>query len=142
MATATKNETKKWGPTVGGQKRVAIITGGNSGLGFECAKQMLGQGYRVVLACRNPAKAKQAVQQLRAGNTSADVDSAILDVSSLRSVTAFADGWLATSSKVCACTTHSLTHSLTHLLTHSLTHQLPHSFTHLLAPSFIHYLTN
>ena len=111
MATAANEDAKEWGAVCGGKKRVAIITGGNSGLGFECAKQMLGQGYRVVLACRNPAKAKQAVQQLRAGNKSADVDSAILDVSSLRSVTTFADGWLATSSKVGACTPRHYAHA-------------------------------
>ena len=103
MATAANEDAKEWGAVCGGKKRVAIITGGNSGLGFECAKQMLGQGFRIVLACRNPTKAAKAVKQLRAASKSATVNSAILDVSSLRSVTAFTKEWLATPNKVCAC---------------------------------------
>lgn len=33
-----------------------IITGANSGLGFETAKRIAKKGYRVILACRNMEK--------------------------------------------------------------------------------------
>lgn len=100
-AQSTRSEAEPWGPsTKEGEKRVAVITGGNAGLGFECAKQMLAQGYQVVLACRNPQKATAAVaqlQQLSPGNQ--DVSSFICDVSSLKSVNAFASEYLSDASR-------------------------------------------
>jgi NAD(P)-dependent dehydrogenase (short-subunit alcohol dehydrogenase family) len=36
--------------------QVAIVTGGNAGVGFETARQLARRGARVVLACRDPGK--------------------------------------------------------------------------------------
>ncbi len=45
--------------------RVALITGGNTGIGFETAKALAKQNYRVVLACRDRAKAEAARAKLQ-----------------------------------------------------------------------------
>ena len=90
-----------WGPHLpSGEQRVAVITGANSGLGYECAKQMLIQGYRVVIACRNPAKAEAAVQSLVEQTSQPDsISSMTLDVSSLASVNSFAQEYLSDESR-------------------------------------------
>lgn len=40
---------------------MAVITGGNSGLGYETAKHLAQHGATVVLACRNMDKANECV---------------------------------------------------------------------------------
>ena len=40
--------------------RVALITGGNRGLGLETGRQLTRRGWRVVLACRDPDKGREA----------------------------------------------------------------------------------
>lgn len=44
--------------------KTVVITGGNAGIGFETARGVLQNGARVVLACRNPARAETARAQL------------------------------------------------------------------------------
>ncbi|MBM5785894.1 MAG: SDR family NAD(P)-dependent oxidoreductase, partial [Cyanobacteria bacterium K_DeepCast_35m_m1_288] len=44
--------------------RTALITGANSGLGLETARELAQRGARVVLACRSLAKAEAACQAL------------------------------------------------------------------------------
>ena len=48
------------------ESRTALITGTNSGLGLETARALAARGARVVLACRNQAKAEAACQELAA----------------------------------------------------------------------------
>ena len=102
----TPSAPPAWGPTLpaGGGARTAVITGGNSGLGFECAKQMLEQGWHVVLACRNLSKAAAAVEELKIKiGAEAPVEVMLLDVSSLASVNAFAASWGARALHVLVC---------------------------------------
>jgi NAD(P)-dependent dehydrogenase (short-subunit alcohol dehydrogenase family) len=47
-----------------GQKRVAVITGANSGLGFETCLVLLSKGMRVIVACRSEEKGQAAVAEL------------------------------------------------------------------------------
>jgi len=42
-----------------------VITGANSGIGFEAAKVLAGQGGNIVLACRDMARASKAVEAIR-----------------------------------------------------------------------------
>ena len=42
-----------------------IITGANSGLGFETAKRIAEKGYRLILACRNMEKGSEAVDAIK-----------------------------------------------------------------------------
>lgn len=61
--------------------RTAVITGANTGIGFETAGALARHGARVVLACRDLDKAKAA-----AGRIGPDVDIVHLDLASLESV--------------------------------------------------------
>jgi NAD(P)-dependent dehydrogenase (short-subunit alcohol dehydrogenase family) len=44
--------------------RTAVITGGNTGLGFQVAQVLAGRGARVILACRDREKARRAVAEM------------------------------------------------------------------------------
>jgi NAD(P)-dependent dehydrogenase (short-subunit alcohol dehydrogenase family) len=70
--------------------KTIIVTGGNSGIGFEAARAFAGRGAQIVLACRNPQKAGDAVDRLRAAHADAQVEVLPLDLASLASVRDFA----------------------------------------------------
>lgn len=71
--------------------RVAIITGANSGLGYESALALARKGATVVMAVRNLEKGAAAAQQLKAIIPDADTRIMQLDLGSLDSVRTFAD---------------------------------------------------
>ena len=75
--------------------KVAIVTGGNSGIGLEIAHQLARKGCTVYLACRNISKAEAAVSGIESQVTgsSGRVKALVLDTSSLDSVRAFARNW-------------------------------------------------
>jgi NAD(P)-dependent dehydrogenase (short-subunit alcohol dehydrogenase family) len=73
--------------------RTAVVTGGNTGLGFQTARLLAARGASVVLACRTPAKATAAAGRIRDGVPSAQVRTLDLDLASLDSVRAAAR-WL------------------------------------------------
>ena len=83
-----KNWTPDQLPDLHGRRY--LITGGNSGIGLEAAKILAEKGADIVIACRNPAKARAAVQEIDAAGNGA-VDSIELDLSSLASVRKAAD---------------------------------------------------
>jgi NAD(P)-dependent dehydrogenase (short-subunit alcohol dehydrogenase family) len=70
--------------------RTVVITGANTGLGFETAAALAGRGARVVLAVRNLEKGKQAAARITAATPGADVELQELDLTSLESVRAAA----------------------------------------------------
>lgn len=62
-----------------------MITGGDSGIGFETAKHLGKAGGNVVLACRSLVKAEEAAEQLQT-HVLGDVDVVELNLGDLSSV--------------------------------------------------------
>jgi NAD(P)-dependent dehydrogenase (short-subunit alcohol dehydrogenase family) len=71
--------------------RVAVITGSNTGLGFETAAALAAKGAHVVLAVRNLDKGKDAELLIRKRSPNADVALQELDLTSLESTRAAAE---------------------------------------------------
>ena len=70
--------------------RLAIVTGANSGIGLEAAKQLARHGAEVVIAVRNAQKGEAALAEIRAFAPGATVSQSALDLADLDSVRAFA----------------------------------------------------
>ncbi|MDP4097956.1 oxidoreductase [Paenibacillus sp. P96] len=70
--------------------RVAIVTGSNSGIGWEAARALAIKGATVIMACRSIAKANPAADRIRALKPSGKVIVMALDLGDLASVHAFA----------------------------------------------------
>jgi NAD(P)-dependent dehydrogenase (short-subunit alcohol dehydrogenase family) len=66
--------------------RTAVITGANSGIGFEAALALAGHGAAVVLACRDIGKANSAADRINAATPAARAETVRLDLASLASV--------------------------------------------------------
>ncbi|HEX5691317.1 MAG TPA: oxidoreductase [Roseiflexaceae bacterium] len=70
--------------------KLAVITGANSGLGYETALALAGKGAHVILAVRNVAKGGAAADSIRRAHPTAVVDVMPLDLSDLDSIHRFA----------------------------------------------------
>jgi NAD(P)-dependent dehydrogenase (short-subunit alcohol dehydrogenase family) len=66
--------------------RLAVVTGGNGGLGLEIADQLAGHGARVLIAARDLGKADGALRRIRGTHSAASVDVVALDLADLDSV--------------------------------------------------------
>jgi NAD(P)-dependent dehydrogenase (short-subunit alcohol dehydrogenase family) len=84
------NATWTSGDVPGQQGRLAVVTGANTGLGFETARVLAARGASVVLAVRDTGKGKQAAARIAATAPGADVMVQPLDLASLDSVRAAA----------------------------------------------------
>jgi NAD(P)-dependent dehydrogenase (short-subunit alcohol dehydrogenase family) len=71
--------------------KVAIVTGGNSGIGYETALGLAKKDVEIILACRNLLKAEEAKSKLVSEYSKAKIICMKLDVSRLREVREFAD---------------------------------------------------
>lgn len=65
--------------------KVAVVTGANSGLGFESAKALAGAGVHVVMAARNQDKAATARDEIVAAHPDASLEIVELDLGSFES---------------------------------------------------------
>lgn len=73
------------------QGKVALITGANSGLGFEAARLLAAKGARVILAVRDATKGERAAGEIRRDVSTADLAVLPLDLASLASIRGAAD---------------------------------------------------
>ncbi|GAB1421792.1 SDR family NAD(P)-dependent oxidoreductase [Anaerolineales bacterium] len=69
--------------------KVIVITGANSGIGFEAARAFAQKGAIVILACRNMQKAQEATTRILEDNPDAILDIMPLDLAEQASVKAF-----------------------------------------------------
>lgn len=69
--------------------KIAVVTGANSGLGFETARVLAAKGAHVVLACRNQTKGEAALERIQKAHPEASVQLSSLDLQSLDSIRAF-----------------------------------------------------
>ncbi|MGH8504443.1 MAG: SDR family oxidoreductase [Stenotrophobium sp.] len=75
--------------------RNILITGGNSGIGYEMALALAGGGDRVVIAARDSAKSQAAIDGIKAKHPAAQVSAMALDLADFGNIDAFAGNLLA-----------------------------------------------
>jgi NAD(P)-dependent dehydrogenase (short-subunit alcohol dehydrogenase family) len=79
-------------PALDGKK--VLITGANSGIGYQAAIQLARHGAHVILACRSAEKGELAIRSLQKELPAAKVELSLLDVSSIADVHRFAAEFL------------------------------------------------
>ena len=78
-------------PRLGG--RVAVVTGGNSGIGRATATELARHGARVMIACRDVERGKQAADDIRNRVPGADIEVRHIDLADMTSVREFGEGY-------------------------------------------------
>ncbi len=73
--------------------RLAIVTGGTSGIGYETALALAKAGARVIIASRNDKRGADAIASIRRAHKRAAVEFRLLDTARLSSVRKFAEDW-------------------------------------------------
>ena len=68
-----------------------VVTGANTGIGFEAAKVLAGKNARVLLGCRSREKGDAAAARIKGSHPGADVAVVDIDLGDLASVRAAAD---------------------------------------------------
>ena len=74
--------------------KVAIVTGANSGIGFEVTLGLVKKDFEVIMACRNMQKAEEAKAKILKIHPKAKVNPMKIDTSSLDEVKKFANLFL------------------------------------------------
>ena len=75
--------------------KTVIITGANSGIGYEATLALAGKGAHVIMACRSLDKGNAAADQIRVTTPIGKVTLQQLDLADLASVARFAETFLA-----------------------------------------------
>ena len=80
--------------------KIAIVTGANSGIGYEAAVALARKGAQTILACRSKVRGEAALQKIQGGDPQARVELLLLDLSDLASIRSFADVFAGRYSKL------------------------------------------
>lgn len=80
--------------------KVAIVTGSNTGIGFETALDLYQKGAKVYVACRNEEKAMNAIGRMKSEGGTGELVFGHLDLASLKSVNEFANKVLEEESRI------------------------------------------
>ena len=80
--------------------KTAIVTGSNTGIGYETALDLYQKGARVYLACRSEDKAFNAIERMKALDGTGELVYGHLDLASLSSVKDFSDKVLGSESRL------------------------------------------
>ena len=75
--------------------KVAVVTGANSGIGWDTAVSLTDKRATVIMACRNLVKSQAALDALKARVPNADVELMQLDLANQESVRQFAEAFKA-----------------------------------------------
>ena len=75
--------------------KVIIVTGANSGIGFESAREFTRKGATTILACRNMEKAQAALEKIQVEIPNSKAVIMCLDLASLQSIHEFAESFKA-----------------------------------------------
>jgi NAD(P)-dependent dehydrogenase (short-subunit alcohol dehydrogenase family) len=73
--------------------RTIVVTGGNSGIGYEAALELARKGAHVVLACRDASRGRSAAAAIESALPQASLEVMELDLASLASIHAFAEAF-------------------------------------------------
>lgn len=65
-------------------RKIALITGGNRGIGKEISRQLASQGYHVLIGCRNAEKGTQVVEEMKSEGLMVDLQ--LIDVNNAESI--------------------------------------------------------
>lgn len=71
--------------------RTALITGANSGIGYEIALALYQKGADVIVAGRNSVKIEEAIQKIKSTGGTGKLTAGILDLTSLKQIRHFAE---------------------------------------------------
>jgi NAD(P)-dependent dehydrogenase (short-subunit alcohol dehydrogenase family) len=74
---------------------LAIVTGANTGLGFETAGAIASKGFQVLITSRSTLKGNAAVSRIAKANPMAKVSMMVLDLASMESITKFVSAYSA-----------------------------------------------
>jgi NAD(P)-dependent dehydrogenase (short-subunit alcohol dehydrogenase family) len=80
--------------------KTIIVTGGNSGLGFESVKAFAGRNAFVVMACRSLEKGNMAKKEILRFFPAANINVMELDLANLESVRNFAADFLKNNNRL------------------------------------------
>lgn len=71
--------------------KIAIVTGANTGIGFETALALCEAGATVIIAGRDSVRVNEAVNKINSSNVKGTAKAGILDLASLEAIKLFAD---------------------------------------------------
>ncbi|WP_264537408.1 oxidoreductase [Flavobacterium sp. N1736] len=71
--------------------KTVLVTGANTGIGFETALAFYEAGANVTIACRNKDKAEEAINKMKAIGGKGTLEIGVLDLTSLNKIKNFAD---------------------------------------------------